>query len=106
MIAITVIIIMSIIIVFFATLIIKNKLNNLNNKDIAIINNVENLNKNLKQGEALNFTSYGIPEIKGYHFDFKSGKGYVRNKKQRCRYPLFDYDGFANITGANPFIDD
>ena len=55
---------------------------------------ISDANKNLKTGDALNFSSYNIPEYKGYHFE--AGVGYVRDKKQ------IKDDAFIIADGNNP----
>ena len=63
-------------------------------------------NKNLKTGDALNFSSYDIPEYKGYHFE--AGRGYVKDKKQNrnnwldTTYPFTPF----GISGGSIFDDD
>ena len=63
-------------------------------------------NKNLKTGDALNFSSYDIPEYKGYHFE--AGVGYVRDKKQNRNNwldPTYPFTPFG-ISGGSIFDDD
>ena len=85
------------------------------NKYINLIMNANNINtpvaasdanKNLKTGDALNFSSYDIPEYKGYHFE--AGVGYVRDKKQNRNNwldPTYPFTPFG-ISGGSIFDDD
>jgi hypothetical protein len=72
----------AILIIFFGSMLKRKKeKENIGHKTrLTVTGNTakKDINKNLKTGDALNFSSYEIPEIKGFHFE--AGRGYVKNK--------------------------